>query len=316
MNDAVVAMDIDRPKGDGFEFQVLSPSAEFPGTNGDGRLHLLGLTGIDGKDEVDVFIVNTKPSVDLSTGEVLDQTKVGTNSTIEHFTISTGPGTTEMQYIKTFAHPQIATPNNIALIDRNSFYFINDHGTSNAGGLAAHLSPFIRSGDVSYCHYPDPSTHTHPDCKKVAGSLQFPNGPVLGHDGLLYVPSAFAGGIHVYSINEHDHSLRKVDFIDIPYGMDNLSLDAEGAIFAPAFPKQGEMLAAFADPLGVRKSPVSAVFRVVKGKGGEGWEVKKVVEDKEGEKLPGATAVVHDAKTGRLFLAGIVSPFITVCEPK
>lgn len=44
-------------------------------------------------------------------------------------------------------------------------------------------------------------------------------------------------------------------------------------------------------------------------------EVKKVLEDWEGEVLPGATAVVHDAKTGRVFLSGVVSPFVTVCEP-
>ena len=38
-------------------------------------------------------------------------------------------------------------------------------------------------------------------------------------------------------------------------------------------------------------------------KGEEGWKVEKVLEDGKGEILPVATTVVHDVKTGRLFLS-------------
>jgi arylesterase/paraoxonase len=32
--------------------------------------------------------------------------------------------------------------------------------------------------------------------------------------------------------------------------------------------------------------------------------------------LPAASTVVHDVKTGNLWLSGFASKFITVCEPK
>jgi len=45
-------------------------------------------------------------------------------------------------------------------------------------------------------------------------------------------------------------------------------------------------------------------------KGEEGWKAEKVLEDGLGEILPVATTVIHDAKTGRLFLS---SKFGNVC---
>nr|POF26082.1 hypothetical protein CFP56_22230 [Quercus suber] len=317
MHDAIIAMDIDKPNGDSFVYQILSPSADFPGTHGDGKVHLLGITGIDGPGQVDLFFDNIKPSIDIKTGQLLDNRKIGPNATIEHFTVSTSEQTSEMKYVKTFAHPLIATPNNMAMIDRNSFYFTNDHGTAKAG-LSSMVSPLLYTGDVSYCRF-DPATQAHPNCEKVAGGLSFPNGPVRDHEGLLYVPSAFAGGIRVYSIDTHDHSLTHIGTVDLPYGMDNLAADAAGTVWAPVFPKQGEALKAFADPLGA-KTLVSAAFKIVKTHDDVAnttmWQAVKVIEDKAGEILPGSTCVIHDLKTGRLFFSSVYSPFISVCEPR
>ena len=53
------------------------------------------------------------------------------------------------------------------------------------------------------------------------------------------------------------------------------------------------------------------------GKGGKiEHVVEKVIEDREGKVLPAASTVVHDVKTGNLWLSGFASKFITVCEPK
>jgi len=41
-----------------------------------------------------------------------------------------------------------------------------------------------------------------------------------------------------------------------------------------------------------------------------------VLEDAEAEVLPAATTVIHDADTGRLFLGGVWSPYLAVCEKK
>jgi hypothetical protein len=46
------------------------------------------------------------------------------------------------------------------------------------------------------------------------------------------------------------------------------------------------------------------------------FDVRKVLEDGAGIVLPGSTAVVHDVKTGKLFMGGVGSPFMAVCAPK
>lgn len=312
--DAVIAMKIDQPDGDGFQYQVLAPNPDFPGTHAQGKLHLLGLTGIDGSDEVDIFLTNVKPSIDIETGEWLDNTRSGPNATIEHFQISTAPGTTEMQHIKTFMHPLIATPNNMALLDRNSFYLTNDHGSAQVGA-AAQLSPILGTGDVTYCTF-DPATQTAPACHRVVTGLRFPNGLVRDHDGLVYVPSSFTGGVLVYSIDAaHNHELTPIGAVDLPYAIDNLAVDAAGHVWAPVFPKLLENLAAFGDPLGAKR-PAAAAFRIVKHPSGTQWTAEKVIEDQAGSLLGGSTAVIHDAATGRLFFSGVASPFVSVCEPK
>ncbi|KZL65740.1 serum paraoxonase arylesterase [Colletotrichum tofieldiae] len=304
--DAVVALDIDSPKGGAFEFRTLSTPG-FSGTAGDGLLQLVGLTGIDSPegDKVELLLVNNRPSVDPVTGEFLDQANVGANSTIEVF--ETGPQAVGMKHIRTFAGANVSTPNNIAALSSEAFYFTNDKG-ANKVGLKSLISPLLGQGDISFCS-------ASSGCKRVSERHRYPNGLVRGRDGLIYVPSAMAGGVQVYKVLPEDDGLQKVAEIPVPYSIDNLSVDGKGDIYAAVFPRGIEILQAAKDPLNI--SPKSAAVRIRKEGEGEGvyvWE--KVIEDGAGEVLPGSTVVVHDAKTGRLFFGGVVSPFIAVCEPK
>ena len=298
-------MDLDKPKGNSFEYRVLK-TPKFSGVNGDGRLHLVGITGRDNPNsqKIDIYLTNSRPSLDPTTGALLKNEEVGADMTIEHFQTSSKSPATSFQHQKTFRDQAIRTPNNIALAPQNNgFYFTNDHGTAKAG-LQFELANLIRNGDVSYCS-------SDGNCKTVAKGFAFPNGLIMGMDNRLYVPSAFAGGIDVFKVLA-DKEVEKVDHIDIPYPIDNLSQDAEGSIWAAGLPKISSTLAAFADPLKI--VPPSTVFKINRRSGG--WDVQKILEDRDAEVLPGATTAVHDAKTGRVFVSGIVSPFITVCEPK
>jgi hypothetical protein len=53
---------------------------------------------------------------------------------------------------------------------------------------------------------------------------------------------------------------------------------------------------------------------VMHGETGE-WEVETVLED-DGTVVSGATVAVHDVETGRLFMGGVLTPFISVCETR
>ena len=62
--------------------------------------------------------------------------------------------------------------------------------------------------------------------------------------------------------------------------------------------------------------PPTTVFRIRKPSKGHDAEyvVEKVLED-DGSVLPGTTTAVHDAETGRIYLGGVMSAYIAICEP-
>jgi arylesterase/paraoxonase len=139
------------------------------------------------------------------------------------------------------------------------------------------------------------------------------------------VPSTIDGTVDVFAVSE-SHLLHKVNEIKVPIPIDNLSVDKKGDIYAATLPKAYKWTESSKAPFDVHVP--SAVYRIRKpGKGYEGTErkphleiyadyvVEKVIED-DGSVLPGATIAVHDAETGRIFLGGAMSPFITICQTK
>ena len=293
--DKLIAMSIDTPVGIGFEYRVL----EIPAS---GNLHLVGFAGIDKDDHVELYLVNNRASINLTTGALADQTVTGANSTIELLKVY--PEAEEVQFVKTYAHKQIATPNNVAPLGDGSFYITNDHGSSKVGWRHKYSS-FIGDGSVVYCDKDS-------KCKRADIGHRFPNGLALGKDGLLYVPSTVSGNLQVYSI-EPNKDIKKTHKIKVPYPLDNVSPDANGDLYIAALPDLAASLPGFDDPLNA-KAP-AGVIKVHKEGDGQ-YTVEKVLEDAEGEVLPMTTTVVHDVKTGRLFLSSVISPYITVCEPK
>ncbi|KAF5544489.1 serum paraoxonase arylesterase [Fusarium phyllophilum] len=296
--DAIVALDIDKPIDNGFAFRALK-TPDFKGTAGDGLINLAGFSGVEQKNgDIDLFLVNLRPSIDAD-GKLVDQYVHGGNATIEHFV--TGPQATEMKHVRTYANHGIATPNRVAAMNDKSFYISNDHGPHKSG-WRHHLSMILGFSDVTFC-----DTQT---CRTVAPNLQFPNGLVI-KDNILYLPDSITGRLYIYRILPNK-DLEKIDEVNLGYGVDNASIDENGDIWIATFPIGVEIFKAYDDPYNAH--PPSAVLRVRKV-GGE-YVVEKVLEDAKGGVLPVATTVVHDAKTGRLFLSSVISPFIAVCEPK
>lgn len=298
-DDRIIAMSIDKPEGNGYEHRKLEMPNDYMGVNGDRRLYVVGMTGIDHDEHDELYVVNARPSIDITTGQYLDQGMVGGNSTIEQLAVHAGG---QVRLIKTWAHPHIATPNRVAPSVDGSFYFTNDHGPHKAG-LMHKLSDTFRLGDVSFCT-PDGR------CRPVSGGHAFPNGLAFGHDGLLYVPSAALGSVRVYRPKPNG-SIIKVGDVHVPMPLDNISPDLEGDLYIAGIPKASEMMSGFDDPMNAK--PPATIWKVHKNEDGS-YDVSKVLEDRDAEALPGATTAVHDARTGRIFVSGVYSPFVTVCE--
>lgn len=134
-------------------------------------------------------------------------------------------------------------------------------------------------------------------CKTVAPNLQFPNGLII-KETILYLPDSITGRLYIYRILPNK-DLEKINEVNLGYGVDNASIDENGDIWIAAFPIGVEIFKAYDDPYNAH--PPSAVLRVRKIWGE--YVVEKVLEDAKGEVLPAATTVVHDARTGRLFLS-------------
>lgn len=179
------------------------------------------------------------------------------------------------------------------------------------------LDLFLGGGSLAHC------TRSN-DCKLAVDGLSFPNGLVRGLDGLFYVPSSTTGRIGVYSLSSS--ALTKVDEIEVGMPIDNLSVDANGDIFAAAFPDSLKLVEAVKHASGLTiPSTVWQIRKLVaesdergkeKGSVTGNYRVWKVLEDKEGKVMPsGTTIAVHDAKTGRIFLGAVLGEHMTVCEP-
>lgn len=76
-------------------------------------------------EKLHIIVVNHRPSLDPATGALLDQEKVGPNSTFEYFETLVGNDT--MVHKRTFVHSSIRTPSHIAWVDKNLFLFTNTH---------------------------------------------------------------------------------------------------------------------------------------------------------------------------------------------
>lgn len=151
----------------------------------------------------------------------------------------------------------------------------------------------IGGGNVGYCGLSG--------CHIAASSgFNFPNGMIKGKDGLYYIPSSLIDKIRVMKL-QPDLTLKEVDVIHLGMPVDNLSLDkSSGNIYASAFPKMTIMLKTFGKPFEV-DSPTT-IWRIRKS--ASGYEITKVLEDKEVKTVGGATVAAHDLKTGRLFIGG------------
>ena len=104
-----------------------------------------------------------------------------------------------------------------------------------------------------------------------------------------------------YIRSKKDYSLLKIDEINVGMGVDNLSVDTNGDLFAAGFPKVLAFLEALGEPL--TTDVPSTIFRIRKSIGAKDkatYEITKALEDIEGKVLPGSTVAAR-CQDGHLF---------------
>jgi len=251
-------------------------------------------------NELFVYLVNHQPFEDQ------DPAKVGANSTIE--ILKTEVGGSTLTHMHTIHHPVIISPNDlVGSSDGKSFHFTNDAGAK--VGIMKHINILLRRAvsSIGYCHVDE-------GCKFATPSILEANGIASVND-TFYVANALIGTVTVLE-RQSDNSLVLTDVIPTDRVLDNVSIDEDGMVWVAAL---SNLIKTFKDhfPNPQLPSPSSAL-RVSLNTGqavfyGHKFKVEKVFED-SGAIASGVTSVVHDAKRGRLFLHGLSSPQLVVCN--
>lgn len=306
-----IAIDIDSfGTNNFFSYRTIMPKGTY-GAKGDAILDTVGFTGEHIDDATIHFYF---PNVAPYHGSFFDAKEIGANATVEVFELKRGND--EMKHLRTVHSPAVWSPNRPAALGNGDFLVTNDHGVK--VGWRKQLEPVIGGGTVAFCSSSG-ECHgaTSPPGVDIRKNLKFPNGLAKGHDGLIYVPSSADGTVKVFAL-QPDQTLIQLHTIRLGMPLDNITPDKRGDLWVPGFPDTRQTFKGMANPY--EEISPATVFRIRKvdrqGDGKLEYEVTKVIEDKEAKVIDGATTVVHDVKSKRLFMGGAVAPFLVICEPR
>ncbi|KAJ5199908.1 hypothetical protein N7491_009295 [Penicillium cf. griseofulvum] len=300
--DHIAVLNIDAPGPDGlYGLHKLN----LDGYLGDLDLHGFEVRNIEGR--LRFWLINHRPPIDPTTGEFLDAMIVGANSTIEIFDMDNASET--LEHVKTITSDAIISPNGLA-VDNDGLGIVITNDRNAKVGTFVELEMLIGGGSLTYCRSDTGKCHV-----AANKGFSFANG-IVQENGLYYVAHSVTGVVTVHKLV--DDQLIQVDKIYTGYPIDNLSLDADGNLLAAAIPNSIAFVKSMEDPSRVvAPATVLAVNEIatqLRTHSGKDCEISKLLEDRDAKRLPTSTVVVQDVESHRLFLAGVMSPFITICE--
>ncbi|KAJ5267271.1 calcium-dependent phosphotriesterase [Penicillium angulare] len=302
--DHIAVIDVDQPGSNGLYGLC---HLNIGGYQDDLDLHGFDVRKVDGR--LRFWLINHRPPVDHVTGEFLEALVVGANSTVEIFDLDETSNT--LGHFKTVASEAILTPNGLAVEeDGLGFVVTNDHNTKT--GTFRGLEMLSGGGSLAYCRSDTGKCHIAAD-----KGLSIPNGIAHDKNGYYYVANSGSGDITVHKLVNKE--LIMVESINTGYPMDNLWLDADGNLIAAAFPDTIAFVKSSVDPYNVFAPATVLMINEIAEQlktSGKNVKVTKLAEDRDANSLPSSTVAVHDMKGHKLFLAGIFSPFITICEQR
>ncbi|KAG6378182.1 hypothetical protein JVT61DRAFT_13875 [Boletus reticuloceps] len=231
-----------------------------------------------------------------------DAHKVGADSVIEVLKTRIESGT--LQHVRTFQDPAvIITPNDVVgSPDGRSVHFTNDHRHKAGLKRLVSLLALARDTSIGFCH-------ADKGCKFAYTGLHASNGIVKGTspgNDTFYVADSVLGDVTVLE-RQSDNTLALTEVIKTDRALDNLAIDANGALWAAGLSDAlGMAMRQMNDPSAL---VASSAMRITVNRGlgsfyGEKYNVDKVFED-PGELASGSTSAVYDAERGRLFMHGV-----------
>ncbi|EJD43579.1 calcium-dependent phosphotriesterase [Auricularia subglabra TFB-10046 SS5] len=259
------------------------------------------VTSAHDPDELFVYLVNHRmpASVDAFV-------RAGADSVIEIF--KTRVGSSTLYHLHTFRDEKvIITPNDVSgSPDGKSVYYTNSEGKKLSWQFTLERVSFLFKSDssVGFCHV---DTGCFLAAEKMPGNNGIVRAPT---NNTVYVANSVNGGIRVMETLKNGTLVLK-ETIPTELGIDNLTLDENGHIYAAAFPKSLDLNSCLHDFTFECRSP-SAVYAATTN--ATGASTAQIIFEDDGSLVSTMTAVVHDSRHGRLFMHGLLAPWLTVCK--
>lgn len=220
---------------------------------------------------------------------------VPTEHSIEIFDVSKRGVLTHATTIK---DALLRSPNDIAATGADTFYVTNDHGQTSSTGRAVEDALRLPLGDVVY--------YRQGAFSVAHAGMRYANG-VLYDGRALWVSQTLGRVISRFAPGE-DGALELEQEVAVHTGIDNLTVDGDGAIWGGAHPKLLDFMAHAGDH--AKPSP-SHVVRLT------GHDEQLEVRDlymNFGTPLSGSSVAVHHE--GLLFVGAVFQPAVLRCAGK
>ena len=191
---------------------------------------------------------------------------------------------------KTIKNPSMISPNDLVMVDKNRFYFTNDHGYTKGFGKFVEEYGGLSVSNVIYF---DGTNY-----KEVADGIGYANGINIDRKrNLLFVASARKFLVKVYTINQ-DGSLKFIEDINCGTGVDNIEFDKDGNLWIGCHPN---LLRFAAYAKGKKKTSPSEIIKIEYRKKGD-YSIEQIYVE-EGQDMSASTVA---APFGNLILTGNV----------
>jgi arylesterase/paraoxonase len=208
---------------------------------------------------------------------------------------------TTLTHKSTLMDEAIMSPNDIVALDRERFYFTNDHGNTSKIGLLAENYLGLRASNVIY--------YDGTNFKEVAGGIAYANGINYDSDrNLLFVASPRDFLVKVYATEENG-DLNFIEDIVTNTGVDNIEFDESGNLWIGCHPN---LLRFSAYSQGKVTTSPSEIIKIKYNGLGE-YKVESIYME-TGENMSAATVAVP--YKGRLYLGNVMDKQMLVISQK
>ena len=158
--------------------------------------------------------------------------------------------TGELKLRRRISYPELISPNDLVVVDKDQFFVSNDHGSSLNTKMAM-VEDYMGVPLSSVSYFDGVEGHI------VISNLRFANGVALSEDKqTLFVAETTAGRVARFKRGETNLDWTLEEALDVPLGVDNFEWDGQGNLLNAGHPKLFAFQAHVKDPQALSPSQV------------------------------------------------------------